>query len=93
MNIKKSDFYRLLSPHTRGEADIKKWRKYCGIIRDVIIEQIKDGNRVCTPFGIFEMRDAIRATSGVCSGSPQLGHVKEIKYSCTDSLKEMLNDR
>jgi nucleoid DNA-binding protein len=94
MKITKKEFYKLLSPHTRGWLDAQQWNNAFAIILDVLGKELKNGNIIYTDIGTFEIRKPMRKVRGFKDNeAPVYEKRKEIKYTRSDKLKEIMNGR
>lgn len=96
MKIKKTDFAKRLSPHTRGWLDAKDWRKLLPIIRDVVAEILSEGNSVQTDWGEFYCKENFKHSikSPLLDGKEVFTKNKyQVRCSCSEKLKELVNGK
>jgi predicted ester cyclase len=94
MKIKKTEFSKLLSPHTRGWIDSKGWREILLIIRNVIGEELIKDNIVHLPFGEFKKFPNKQKTiqTAVCGNKDvPIRHEFQVRCSCSNQFKGIVN--
>jgi nucleoid DNA-binding protein len=95
MKIKKTEFAKLLSPHTRSSEDInldaKQWGKILSILKKVIGQELLKGNSIFTPFGEFYRIDNPQRTIKSHGEEIPIKNKYQVRCSCSESLKEIVN--
>jgi len=94
MKIKKSEFAKRLSPHTRGWLDAKDWRKILPIIKTVIGESLVQGHTVQTDFGEFsKIENKQKEVRSPLMGGEYvpIKNRYQARCSCSSQFKEIIN--
>jgi len=91
MKIKKTDFAKLLSPHTRDWLDAKDWLKLLSIIRDVLGEQLMQGNSIQTHFGEFYRIENLHKTIFLNGKEIPIKNKYQARCSCANQFKGIVN--
>jgi nucleoid DNA-binding protein len=92
--ITKKQFYKLLSPYTRGFLDAQQWNDAFAVIPEALGRELKNNNTVHTDIGTFETREVRRKVGGFGKGETPVYEMREeVKYTPSKKLKGMLNDR
>jgi nucleoid DNA-binding protein len=95
MKLKKSEFAKRLSPHTRGWLDAKDWKHILPIIKTVIGEVLSEGmyDSIQTDIGEFSLVEnkQEKVWSPIIGKEVPVKHKYQVRCSCSNQFKELVN--